>query len=120
MSDLQDEDANHVIVDIDGTPLGVMDAIQTQADAKVLAYRIAAVSDDIEEVDRILSEELRRVGNVGFGFIALAALRIVIEHIVDPLLRNSAVLHEAGLLIRDPRTEIIEERDELNAEENDR
>lgn len=87
----------------DGSPLGIVDADQIQSDAVVLAYAMATFSDDPEELDRIAAETLTRVGSEGYGFVAAAALRMMTQHILEPVLAVTDRLRDTGALHHDLR-----------------
>lgn len=93
----------YLLTESDGTPAGVVDPDQIQIDATLLAYEMASFSDDPEELDRIAAETLTRVGAGGFGFVATAALRMMTEHILEPVLAVTDRCREAGALSHDLR-----------------
>lgn len=76
----------HLLVGENGEPLGVIDMDAIQARATLLGFDLSVACDDATELDRISAEALAEVGPREFGYVAAAALRHVIENVVDPLM----------------------------------
>ena len=82
----------YIITDDNGMPIGSADIGQVQAEATVLAYRMAAYCDDPTELDRVATDAVATLGPDGFGYVAAAALRILAEHILEPTLQVTDAL----------------------------
>ncbi|RZU31164.1 hypothetical protein [Blastococcus saxobsidens] len=76
----------HFLVGDDGEPLGVVDIDVIQARATVLGFELATFHDDPPEIDRVMAEALTELGPEAFGYVAAAALRHVVENVVNPLM----------------------------------
>lgn len=92
-----------LLTDDGGRPLGMVDPEQILAEATLLAYQLASFSDDPEELDRIAAETLTRVGSESYGYLAAAALRMLTQHILEPVLEVTDRLREVGVLHHDLR-----------------
>lgn len=87
----------YVVVGDDGSPIGVFDKDKIEDDGIALAFELASVCDDEEEVTSLLEETLKRVGDEAFGYIATSALAIMTRQILEPTLRVTDTL---GVFLR--------------------
>lgn len=87
----------YMLCDDDGTPAGMVDLDAIESTATVLAYRMADACDDPARLDAITTQAITEQGSDGFGYVAAAALRITIEHLLAPTL---AVTDAAGIDLR--------------------
>lgn len=92
-----------LIVGDDGLPSGVLDLSRFEGDATLLAFRLAVASDDASAVSDVLSDALESQGVETFGHLAAAALRVLTENVVAPLLEVTDALGDAGYLKADVR-----------------
>jgi len=51
-----------------------------------LAFALAANCNDDEAMDQINRDALIESGSSGFGYVAVCALRVMVEHILGPVL----------------------------------
>jgi hypothetical protein len=98
----------YTVIDSSGMPTGSvdLDAIMT-AGAK-LAFDLAGNSGDHDKIIQISSQTLAEHGPAAFGFVAAAALQIVVEEILDPVL---AVTDALGTNLRPGITAVAEGRE---------
>ena len=76
-----------LLLDDDGSPLGIIDTGKMQSDAIEMAYEMAVHCGDEDALDAVSSKWLDRVGPEGFGYVAAAALRMMTHYILDPTLQ---------------------------------
>ncbi|MBB5785988.1 hypothetical protein [Jiangella mangrovi] len=104
-------DHTYFVVSDDNEPIGIFNLDQVETEATRYAHALAAASDDPAALDRINAETLARVGVDSIGYVCASALRIVVEHILSPVLDVAAAhgtdLREGLRAIadgRDPQT----------------
>ncbi|MFJ1510910.1 hypothetical protein [Cellulosimicrobium funkei] len=94
---------NYVLTDENGIPTGVLDVDRIQAQATRLAYDMAVYSDDPTMLEQVSTQHLAEAGTEAFGYVAASALRILAEHILEPVLMVTDRLHKVGALHHDLR-----------------
>lgn len=92
-----------IVTDGDGTPSAVVNNDEIQTQATLLAYDVGEHAGDPEAVATVMSSHLAAVGPGGFGYVAAAALRILAEHVLNPVLEVTDELHHHGHLQHDLR-----------------
>lgn len=92
-----------LIVDDNGMPIGSANIDQIQAQATRLAFEMAEHCGDPDELTQVTIRHMQEVGATGFGYVTAAALRIMTEHILDPLLDLTDALHQSGRFPYDAR-----------------
>ena len=92
-----------LLTDDDGMPLGFIDPDQITAQATRLAYDVAEHAGDHELIADVLEAHLNEAGTEVFGYVSTAALRILAEHVLDPVLQVTDRLHSTGHLGHDLR-----------------
>lgn len=70
-----------------GEPLGFVDRDRIDRAATIFMLALAANSDDSEALPAIATETLQREGPEGFGYVAAAAVKLMAENVVEPLLQ---------------------------------
>jgi hypothetical protein len=79
-------DADCLVSDEHGTPLGVFRMDQIESDGVDFAFALAAVSGDDVAITSVVAETLNRVGSSAFGYVAASALKIMTTEILEPAL----------------------------------
>lgn len=92
-----------VITDDNGLPSAVANRDEIQAQATLLAYDLAQYADDPDAITNAMEAHLATAGTGGFGYVAAAALRILTEHVLNPVLDVTDELHRYGHLQHDLR-----------------
>lgn len=93
----------HVLLtDVNGMPSASVDLDRLDADATLLAYRLAVACDSSEAITDVLTHALDEHGPI-FGQVAAAALRNVVEGVLAPVLEVTDRLADAGYLRADLR-----------------
>lgn len=87
----------YIVVDDDGSPIGMFDKDQIDTDAVKFAFELAAACADEHEVDRVVTKTIDKVGVDGFGYVAAAALSIMTKEILAPTL---VVTDKVGIDLR--------------------
>lgn len=77
----------YMVVDDDGSPIGLFDKDMIDTDGVRFAFELAAACADESVVDQVVSETITRVGVDGFGYVATAALGIMTKQILAPTLQ---------------------------------
>lgn len=78
-----------VIVDENGVPVGVADFDQIVEEGMRLAYRVAAVCDDEDQLDILLQDTFERLGET-YRFVLANALPTLAKYILSPTLDAAA------------------------------
>lgn len=76
----------HMLVSDDDEPIAVVDLDAIQARGTRLGYDLSVASDDATALDELCAAAVAEVGPQGFGYVAAAALRHVVENILQPLI----------------------------------
>jgi len=76
----------HMLVSDDGKPIGVVNMDEIQKAGTLLGYDLAAAADNPAELERIIGRALTTVGSASFGYVCAAALRFVVEDLLEPLI----------------------------------
>jgi hypothetical protein len=76
----------YLVVSDSGEPIGLFDRQRIEDEGCRFAFALAAACGHPAELDRVQAETLARVGTESFGYIAANALRVVVEHILSPVL----------------------------------
>jgi hypothetical protein len=84
-SDPTDSASTFILTDEDGSVLDVSDVDKITMEGMQLAYALAAVCDDKDRMDDLAAAVLARVGPVGFGYVAAAALTVMAEQLLSPV-----------------------------------
>lgn len=92
-----------VVTDDAGTPSAVVNNDELQTQATLLAYDVAEHAGDPEAITTVMASHLVAAGPGGFGYVAAAALRILAEHVLNPVLEVTDQLHRHGHLQHDLR-----------------
>lgn len=90
-------DEVYLVVDDDGSPIAMFDKGQIDSDGVKFAFALAAVCADEDAVDEVVAETLTRVGVDGFGYVAAAALSILVKEVLAPTL---VVTDKVGIDLR--------------------
>lgn len=98
----------YLVTDSDGAPTGFVDVDQIQAQATRLAYDMAVACSDPTHLEQVTTAHLAEAGAEAFGYVAAAALRILAEHVLDPVLQVTGELHRAGYLSQDLRAGLVD------------
>lgn len=93
----------YLVTDDNGTPTGFLDHDQITSHATRLAHDVAETSHDPALLNDIMAAHLTEAGASAFGYVASAALRILVEHILNPVLDVTDALHQHGHLAHDLR-----------------
>lgn len=81
-----------VIVDETGAPKSVIDIDQLQSDAIRLMYALAATAGDDDETDKVSNEWVSAHDPEYFGYLAAAALSLMVRNVLAPTLDAAAVV----------------------------
>ncbi|GAB2818764.1 hypothetical protein [Lentzea nigeriaca] len=87
----------YMLVDDDGSPLGMVDMDRIETAGVRLAFEMAAACADVDAVDQVVSDTITRVGVDEFGYVAGSALAILVKQILAPTL---VVTDRMGLDLR--------------------
>lgn len=79
-------DGMYLVTDDDGRPIAFFDKGQIDTDGVRFAFELAAACADEDAVDAVVTETLTRVGVDGFGYVAAAALSVMVKEILAPTL----------------------------------
>lgn len=91
-----------ILVGDDGLPIAAVDLDQIDAAATLLAYRLGTACDSSDALGDVLTAALQEHGPI-FGQVCAGSLRIVVEHILAPVLEVTDALGDAGYLKADLR-----------------
>lgn len=78
------DDEVYIIVDDDGSPIGVFDRDQIETNGCTLAFELAAVAGDGDAIRAVEEAALARLGDDAYGYVATNALHVMAEHILGP------------------------------------
>lgn len=98
---------HRILVDDKGRPTGSVDLDRLEADATILAYRLAVACDSPAAVLDVLTDALTTHGPI-FGQVAACALRDVVEHVLAPVLEVTDRLADVGYLRADLRAGLVD------------
>lgn len=87
----------YLVTDDAGRPIAFFDKDQVDTDGVKFAFALAAACADEDAVDAVVAETLTRVGVDAFGYVAAAALSIVVKEILAPTL---VVTDKVGIDLR--------------------
>jgi hypothetical protein len=87
-----------LLTDGQGAPLGTVDLDGINARGDRLAYALAAVSDQPARIEEVMAALVAEVGPRETGYVAAAALGIVVQDILEPLVQ---IAEEVGVPIRE-------------------
>lgn len=85
-----------LVTDDAGVPTSFVDVDTIQDQATRFAFDLAEVCDDPEALDAVTHRHLSEAGTGAFGYVAAAALRIVVHNVLDPTLQVTDALHDHG------------------------
>ncbi|WP_280265372.1 hypothetical protein [Nocardia wallacei] len=71
----------------DGLPKGVYDLGAIDRDAVRLMYELAANSGSSRRLDEVMARFIDEIGTDAFGYVAVAALRLMTENVLEPTLQ---------------------------------
>lgn len=74
----------YLVTDEQGSPLGVFDADEITTEGTRLAFAMAAVCDDEQELLRVQEETLTRVGSSAYGYVCANAIATMAQCILAP------------------------------------
>lgn len=87
---------NLLVVDDDGMPKAFVSVDTIQNQATRFAFDLAEVCHDPAALDAVNARHLAEAGVDAFGYVAAAALRIVVHHVLEPTLQVTDALHDHG------------------------
>lgn len=91
MTDHRDPDTT-VIVGADGIPTGTIDLDQMATDATRLMYELVATAGDDADTDRVLADWVACYDPEYFGYLAAAAMSLMVRYVLAPTLDASAAV----------------------------
>ncbi|AXK85822.1 hypothetical protein [Nocardia farcinica] len=106
---MTDNNDTVMITDEDGMPFGVLYIPAIQEAAATLVYKHAAVAEDSDALARLTLEWPCELDHDTAGYVAAAALTLLTQDVVAPML---AVIHELAPAVADQmRAKLVELRD---------
>lgn len=102
-----------LVVNEDGSPRGMVDIAEIQSKATILMYWFAAAAGDDDEIDRIACDWVDNLEPDELGYIATAALPLLVRCVLAPVLEVLSTLSpEVGTRMR---SKLAESRDYARA-----
>jgi len=86
-----------IVADDDGAPKSMVDVDRLQSDATRLMYQLAVTAGDDDATDRVAEKWVAAHDPEYFGYLAAAALSLMVRHILGPTLDVCAT---AGIDLR--------------------
>ena len=91
MTDNRDSDPR-IIVGADGMPTGAVDLDQMSSDATRFMYELVATAGDDVDTDRVLAEWVASYDPEYFGYLAAAAMSLMVRYVLAPTLDAAAAV----------------------------